>query len=51
MKKPVIIAEIGCNHIGDMEIAKKMKDIELRNYEIAIEQLSNNTEPFFAILT
>ena len=24
MKKPVIIAEIGCNHKGDMEIAHKM---------------------------
>lgn len=27
MKKPVIIAEIGCNHIGDMAIAKKMISI------------------------
>lgn len=24
MKKPVIIAEIGCNHMGDFEIAKQL---------------------------
>ncbi len=24
MDKPIVIAEIGCNHMGDMEIAKKM---------------------------
>ena len=23
-KKPILIAEIGCNHMGDIEIAKKM---------------------------
>ena len=23
MKKPIVIAEIGCNHKGDMELAKK----------------------------
>ena len=23
-KKPILIAEIGCNHMGDMLIAKKM---------------------------
>ena len=23
-KKPILIAEIGCNHMGDMSIAKKM---------------------------
>ena len=24
MKKPIVIAEIGCNHKGDMEIAKEL---------------------------
>jgi sialic acid synthase len=24
MEKPIVIAEIGCNHMGDLEIAKKM---------------------------
>ena len=23
-KKPILIAEIGCNHMGDIKIAKKM---------------------------
>ena len=23
-KKPKVVAEIGCNHMGDFEIAKKM---------------------------
>ena len=31
MKKPRVIAEIGCNHKGDMEIAKKLIDVA-KNY-------------------
>lgn len=27
MNKPIVIAEIGCNHMGDMSIAKRMIDI------------------------
>ena len=27
MERPIIVAEVGCNHMGDMEIAKELVDV------------------------
>ena len=50
-KKPYVIAEIGCNHKGDMEIAKELIKIAkiFCNVDAVKFQKRNNKELFLNI--
>lgn len=43
MEKPIIIAEIGCNHMGDLQIAKKMIHVAASFCEVDIVKFQKRT--------
>src|SRR6056297_1923146 len=43
MKRPIVIAEIGCNHMGKMEIARKMVHVAAQFCEVDVVKFQKRT--------
>ena len=46
MEKPIVVAEVGCNHMGDLELAKKSSEEHERIYESFIKGKKSENEKF-----